>query len=270
MMVDITPLLLTFNEKENIGRSLAALSWAKEVLIVDSGSTDGTLEIARATHPNVRIITRKFDSFAAQCNFGLTQIATEWVLSMDADYVLTPELIAEITALDPESDVAGYSVEFRYCIFARPLRSTLYPARTVLYRRYRAHYEDEGHGHKVRVDGFVQTLRGKIEHDDRKPLSRWLRSQDIYLASEARHLMSRPSDRLNGQDRLRKRIYFAPLVMFLYLLFGRGLILDGWPGWYYVFQRTIAEMLLSLRLLIERQKLASGSASATARREDGS
>ena len=101
MKIEITPLILTFNERENIAQTIAQLSWAKEILIVDSGSTDGTLELARAAHPNVRIVTRAFDSFASQCNFGLTHINTEWVLSMDADYVLTRELIAEIAALDP-------------------------------------------------------------------------------------------------------------------------------------------------------------------------
>src|SRR5437867_3881957 len=131
----ITPLILTFNEKENIPRSIAPLSWAKEVLIVDSGSTDGTPDIARAAHPRVRIVVRDFDSFAGQCNFGLTQIETGWVLSIDADYVLTPEFIAEIEAIQESKDTAGYSAEFCYCIFGHPLRSTIYPARTVLYRR---------------------------------------------------------------------------------------------------------------------------------------
>ena len=86
MKIEITPLILTFNEKENIARTMAGLSWAKEVLLIDSGSTDGTLEIARSAHPNVRIVTRFFDSFAGQCNFGLTRIVTPWVLSIDADY----------------------------------------------------------------------------------------------------------------------------------------------------------------------------------------
>ena len=82
---------------------------------------------------------------------------------------------------------------------------------------------------------------------------------------EARHLLrSQKSEvgsqkaKLNFQDRLRKRIYFAPAAMFLYLLFVRGLVLDGWPGWYYVLQRTIAELLLSLRLLTEREGLEQG------------
>src|SRR6267143_3055532 len=171
MKDEITPLVLTFNEKENIGRTLCALSWAKEAVIVDSGSTDGTLEIARAAHSNVKMVERPFDSFANQCNFGLSQVQTQWALSIDADYVLTPELISEIQELDPPSDIAGYSVEFRYCISGHTLRSSVYPPRTVLYRRRLAKYRDEGHGHRVSVDGKVQKLSGKINHDDRKTLT---------------------------------------------------------------------------------------------------
>jgi hypothetical protein len=252
--IDITPLILTFNEKENIPRTLERLSWAKEVVVIDSGSTDGTVDLARAAHPNVRIVTRAFDSFAAQCNFGLTQINTEWVLSMDADYVLHPELIAEIQALDPAPDTAGYAAEFRYCIFGRPLRGSVYPARTVLYRRRLAKYRDEGHGHRVTVQGKVERLSGKIDHDDRKPLSHWLQSQNKYAKIEAKHLLAQPLAKLSTPDRLRRKIFFAAPAISFYLLFGRGLILDGWPAWIYVCQRTIAEMLLSIRLLLEKYR----------------
>lgn len=251
-MIPITALILTFNEEKNIGRTLAALSWLDQVVIIDSFSNDQTLEIARTCHSNVIVIQRAFDSFADQCNFGLTQITTEWVLSMDADYILTPELIAEIVALNPSADVAGYSVDFRYCIFGHPLRSTVYPPRTVLYRRELAKYYDEGHGHRVTVDGKIERLSGKIDHDDRKPLTGWIQSQNDYAKLEARYLLSRSISELSFQDRLRRKILLAAPAMFLYLLFGRGLILDGWPGWFYVCQRTIAELLLSLRLLIER------------------
>lgn len=253
-MIPITALVLTFNERENIASTLSALAWLDRILVVDSFSTDRTVEIVRE-FANAEIIERKFKSFADQCNFGLNQIRTEWVLSIDADYILTPEVSAEIAGLDPGPDIAGYSVAFRYCIFGHPLRNTAYPSRTVLYRRDHAEYEDEGHGHRVRIRGKIVLLVGKIDHDDRKPLSRWIQNQDQYATIEARHLLSASPTQLTRQDRLRLRIYFAPAVMFLYLLFGRGLILDGWPGWYYVFQRTLAEMLLSLRLLTEREKL---------------
>jgi glycosyltransferase involved in cell wall biosynthesis len=262
-LAEITPLILTFNEKENIACTLEPLSWAREVVIVDSGSSDGTLDIARSHHPNVRIVSRPFDSFASQCNFGLTQITTEWVLSLDADYVLTSELVAEIQKLDPPSDVAGYAAEFRYCIGGKPLRSTVYPPRTVLYRKERARYRDEGHGHRVVVEGRIEKLSGKIDHDDRKPLIRWFREQKRYAKIEAKHLLriarskekgAGSAEELSFQDKLRLKIFFAAPAMFFYLLFIRGLILDGWRGCVYTFQRTLAELLLSVRLIAEMLK----------------
>lgn len=255
MRDEITVLILTFNEAPNIERTLRELMWAKHVLILDSGSEDETLALAKELRPNAIVLKRPFDSFAGQCNFGLNQVTTEWVLSLDADYVLAPELIAEIAAINPTPNVAGYSVGFRYCIFGHPLRSTVYPPRTILYRRHLAKYRDEGHGHRVVVDGNVMKLSGKIDHDDRKPLSHWIRAQDRYAMIEAPHLLETPDAQLKLQDCLRKKIFFGPPIMFLYLLFVSGLILDGWRGWYYVAQRTIAELLLSMRLLVERERL---------------
>lgn len=244
---EITPLILTFKEAPNIARTLEQLSWAKEILIVDSFSTDETLEIVKR-FSQARVVQRKFDHFAAQCNFGLTQIKTPWVLSLDADYVLTPELNTEISRLDPTSDVVGYTAAFRYCIHGHPLRSTLYPARTILYRKDRAEYRADGHGHRVKISGVTKLLSGKIDHDDRKPLDRWLHEQNRYALIEAKHLLETPSDKLNFPDKLRRKIIFAPALVFFYTLIIRGLILDGWPGWFYVFQRTLAELMLSLQL----------------------
>jgi glycosyltransferase involved in cell wall biosynthesis len=253
--IDVTPLLLTFNERDNIARSIAALSWAKAVLIIDSGSTDGTLELARSAHPNVRVVYRAFDNHTAQWNFGLDQVATPWVLSLDADYVLTPEFIAELSHLQPLEDVAGYSAEFRYCIFGHPLRASVYPRRTVLFRRARSRYFDDGHTQLIRVEGSVLPMTSKINHDDRKPFSSWIQSQDRYATIEARHLLSTSVGQLSFQDRLRRKIFFASPAMFFYLLFARALILDGWRGWFYVCQRTITELLVSIRLLIEKKNL---------------
>ena len=258
-MRDLTALILTWNERENIARTLTALAWAPRILIVDSFSTDDTCEIARG-FAGVEIIQRPFDTHTEQWNFGLDHVATSWVLSLDADYRVTPELAAEIGELEPSPEVMGYTASFRYLIFGHALRSSIYPPRTILFRRDHARYHQDGHTQLLRVDGVVRPLAGKVEHDDRKPLSRWLRSQDNYFKIEARHLAATPNDRLNRQDRLRKKIYFAPGVVFLYLLFGRGLILDGWPGWYYVLQRALAETLLSLRLLTDRHGLEKADA----------
>jgi hypothetical protein len=99
------------------------------------------------------------------------------VLSLDADYELGNDLVSELQPLVPPASIAGYRAGFVYRVFGRPLRGTLYPPRTVLYRREGARYRNEGHGHRVVLDGAVRDLRGAISHDDRKPLARWFASQ---------------------------------------------------------------------------------------------
>jgi hypothetical protein len=254
-MIDVTPLILTFNERENIGRTLAGLSWAKQIVIVDSFSTDETIEIAKAMRPNITIAQRRFDTHATQWNFGLAQIRTRWVLTLDADYELSRESSSEIAQLKPSDEVSAYEARFQFRIFGRNLRACVYPPRPILFRTERCTYYDDGHTQKLAIKGSTRQLSGAVYHDDRKPLSGWLRAQDRYATIEAQHLLATPFNQLNFQDRLRRRIFLAAPVMFFYLLFARGLLLDGWPGWFYVCQRTIAELLLSVRLLIEREKL---------------
>jgi glycosyltransferase involved in cell wall biosynthesis len=252
----ITALVLTHNEAPNLERALEALTWANRILLVDSFSTDETIEIARRL-PQVEVVQRAFDSFAGQCNFGLSRITTPWVLSLDADYVLSPELQQELQALAPPEDIAGYSARFRYCVHGRSLRSTLYPPRVVLYRRDAARYENEGHGHRVRINGKVRRLQGFIYHDDRKPLSRWLDSQRKYAELEARHLLASDPKTLSRVDRLRRSTCLAPFLSLGYTLFYKRLILDGRPGWFYCLQRAYAELLLTLHLLDHKLKALS-------------
>lgn len=251
MSLDITPLILTFNEAPNIGRTLERLTWASRILVVDSFSTDETERICRG-FPHVEFLQRKFDSFAGQCNFGLGHIRSEWVLSLDADYVLTEELVNEIQGLGENPAVAGYGAAFRYWVCGRALRASLYPPRTVLYRKAGAEYRNEGHGHRVVVPGAVRRLAGEIRHDDRKPMERWFQEQLKYSAKEAAYLTRTPAQELNRADRIRKRIVLAPGLVLLYTLFAKGLILDGWAGWFYAGQRLLAELLLSLRLIEAR------------------
>ena len=244
----ITPLIITYNEEANISRTLDRLKWAKEIIILDSFSIDQTLLIAQSYY-NVRVIQRSFDSFANQCNFGLKKVTTEWVLSLDADYVCSSELIEAIKELPEESKVTGYSVPFIYQIFGRSLRSTLYPRRIVLFEKNTAKYSQDGHAHRLKIDGNIQTLSASIYHDDRKPLSSWLEAQSRYANQECNKLIVADPSKISFTDRVRQKIWIAPLLTFFYCLFYKRLILDGWIGIYYTFQRTYAEILLSLALL---------------------
>lgn len=247
----ITPLIRTFNEEPNLRRVLQQLAWAKRIVIVDTFSTDRTLAIARS-YPQVELLQRRFDSFAEQCNFGLAQVQTEWVLSLDADYVCSPELVAEVAALPAHPAENGFAARFRYCVGGRPLRASLYPPRTVLYRREHARYWNDGHTQRVKISGRIGELSHPIDHDDRKPLSAWLRAQERYAGDEAAKLRRTPPGELGRVDRLRRRTWIAPALAPAYCLLAKGLLWEGPAGWYYTLQRTYAELLLSLKLAEQR------------------
>lgn len=246
----ITAMVITYNEAPNIARCLDSLRWAARIVIIDSGSSDETLDIA-SRYSQVRVIHRPFDDFASQCNFGLLQIESPWVLSLDADYALTAELQDELQHLEVDNRSA-YEAGFVYCIYGRPLRSTLYPPRRVLYLREHATYRNEGHGHRVLIDGTVGKLKGRIHHDDHKPLSRWLASQQRYAAREADYLLSTDRTLLRTTDRIRLMGWLAPIAVFFFTLVWKGCLLDGWPGWFYVLQRTLAEIMIALEITDRR------------------
>lgn len=253
MGIPITAVLLTFNESPNIARTLSRLTWVAEIVVVDSGSTDDTVAIA-AAHPRVRVITRPFTTHAEQWNFAVhdTGVATEWVLALDADFVLTDALVSELQALEPGDATDGYWAAFDYCIGGRALRGAAYPPIVVLYRRALARYEQDGHAQRVRVAGRLGWLSGHIHHDDRKPLSQWLAAQARYMRLEVEKLTGTPSAALSRIDRLRRLLVVMPPAMFVYCYVVRGGALDGLAGLYYALQRSAAELILSMYLVEHR------------------
>ena len=250
MLDQITPIILTYNEAVNLDRTMRQLSWAKDIVIVDSFSDDETTTIA-ATFPQARVFQRSFDSHQRQWTFGLreTGIKTPWVLALDADYVLSDEMITELENLKPEIGVNAYAAQFVYCLNGKPLRSGIYPPVSVLYRAAEAEYEQDGHTQRIRINGRVAELQAKIFHDDRKPLRSWLRSQVAYAELGAQKLLSMQTRNMTFADRLRTWRIIAPAAVVAYCLFARAGILDGWPGIFYAFQRGLAELMLSLHLI---------------------
>jgi len=216
--------------------------------VVDRFILDRTCDIAHE-YKNDKVVQSHCDNHADQWNHGLERVNSEWILALDADYQISDSFVDEIRTLIPPRTVHAYFAHFKYCIEGRPLRGTLYPPRAVLFRRLSCRYEQEGHTQILRIYGQYGSLQSPIYHDDRKSLSDWLKAQDRYALLEAHHLLTSSSSELNFADRLRLWMLPAPFLVFFYTLFVKGLILDGWPGWYYVFQRTLAELLLSLRLI---------------------
>jgi glycosyltransferase involved in cell wall biosynthesis len=247
MLNQITPVLLTYNEEENIGRTLSRLRWANDIVVVDSGSTDGTLEIL-ATFPNLRVFKRRFDTHAKQWRYAVeeTQVATDWILRLDADYQVSDALVSEFAQLDPNAPVNAYQIRFDYAIFSHKLFSSLYPANIILLRKGNFSVWDRGHTEVWHVKGAIATLSGRVIHDDWKPTGRWLIGQTHYMQRELERL---PVDGAGLVRWLRLRPPLMPIVTFIYCLFGKGLIFSGRPGIFYALQRMVAEAILSLMVL---------------------
>ena len=246
MNLDLSAVVLTKDEEANIGRCLEKLRWVRKVLVLDSGSTDRTERIAKS-FPNVTWAVRPFDSFAGQCNHALGLLTSEWVLSMDADYILTDGVIQEISQLRPGPEVCSYTARFVYCIDGKPLRGTLYRrGGPILYRREKCRYVDLGHGHAARVGTKTAALSNIVYHDDRKSMERWMANQREYARREVEFLFGpKPSEGWSLADRLRRLGWLMPVIAPLFALFVKGVVLDGRAGIEYARQRWIAEKLIS-------------------------
>ena len=252
MLDQITPLILTKDEEPNIARTLGPLAWASEVIVVDSFSSDATVEIARR-FPNVRVVQRAFDDHASQWTFGQQQVRTPWFLALDADYFMPPAFVDELSALVPGT-IRGYRAAFRYAVHGRVLRASLYPPRIVLATKAHASFWLDGHTQRIAVDGDVADLRTPLVHDDRKSFRSFVERQKRYMVQEAEKLRLRDPRSLGVAGRVRKLVVVAPFAVLFHTLFVKGLIRDGRAGLRYAGERFVAELMLSRELLGVRRR----------------
>ena len=222
MYNSIAAIILTLNEAPNIERVLSRLCNIQEVYVIDSGSTDDT-DLICARFPNVKFIVNPFISHDAQWRFAIACMqanalaagrpSKEWVLTLDADYVLSEHLMQEIKVLTPPETVSGYACAFQFWIDAGPVPASLYPPRTVLFRPTHAHYYMRGHTQLLKLNGTLSVLKGLIYHDDRKSWSRFLSNQRKYAVLEATHLRRSAWAELRIQDKVRLTGLIAPLLV---------------------------------------------------------
>jgi len=243
----VTPLLLTYNEEANIARTLAALGWARRVVVLDSGSTDRTETLARS-FSNVAWYVRPFDNHAAQWEFGIheTSIDSTFVLALDADMIPTPAFIGDLECILSAKNVVGANVTFRYCIHGTPLKGSIYPTQLRLFRRDLVQVTQQGHTQVFTVPGSVAAIRAPINHDDRKPFEQWVRAQLKYSLLEKQRIHSAKQHSI--KDRLRLW-GVMPLVAGTLSYVRSGGPLYKTASLRYAAERTIFECMLLARLL---------------------
>ena len=236
-MPNLSVTVITLNEAAHIEACLASVGWADEVLVVDSGSTDGTPDLARAR--GARVIVRGWPGYAEQKNFAASQASHDWILSIDADERVTPTLHHEISAvLAREPQVSGYRVPRVTWHLGRWIRTTdWYPDYQLrLYHRGRATWTPRRVHESVTATGEVGQLRADLQHFAYRDLSHHFATMDRYTTLAAEDM--RAAGRTAGVFDLT----IHPWAAFVRNYFLRRGFLDGTAGFivslmnaYYVF-----------------------------------
>lgn len=219
-------LIVAKDEADNLDECLSTVDWADEtIVVVDQASRDATLRIARRRAGTV--VTRAFDDFASQRNAGLDLATADWVLSIDADERVTPELKTEILAVlgDPAPRAGAYRIPIRSRILGRRFAysGTQHDLPTRLFRRIEARWT--GLVHEVLTfEGVTGTLRGGLTHNTIPDMSIFLKKINHYTSLEARSMV-----RLGRRYRTRD-LLCRPVWTFLKLYLGKQGYRDGLEG----------------------------------------
>jgi glycosyltransferase involved in cell wall biosynthesis len=266
--VPVTAIVLTQDEAVNIRACLAALAPVEDVVIVDSGSQDDTLALARTQRPDVRVFVHPFRDFGEQRNWALeyTEPRHDWVLFVDADEFCDPELLEEIAGFiaDPGDAVGGYVAGRNHFLGTWLRYSTMYPSYQLrLLRRGQVRYRKEGHGQRELTDGPLRYLRHGWRHEGfSKGVRQWIDRHNQYSSLEgelicrlreeplraAECLSGEPLRRRRALKRLGARLPGRPLLRFVYTYFARRGFLDGRAGWYYCLLRVAHDIHIGVKL----------------------
>jgi glycosyltransferase involved in cell wall biosynthesis len=266
--VPLSVLVPIKNEAQNLPRCLGSVQWAAEIFVVDSQSTDGSIEIAQQHRANV--VQFKFNgTWPKKKNWALENLPfkNEWVFILDADEVLPAEAQTEIaSAIANAGEVAGYWINRRFMFLGRWLRHSYYPNWNLrLFRHALGRYEkltnaetrsgdNEVHEHVV-VRGPTARLRCEMDHyafptvevfvEKHNRYSNWEArvAADELLHGSSRDLSNAPVERRRRLKLLSQRLPFRPLLRFLYIYIWQKGFLDGREGYYFARLHAFYEFL---------------------------
>lgn len=255
----VTAIMLTLNEEHHLPGAIENVKpWVEEIFIVDSCSTDRTVDIA--LNHGVKIVQRQFRNFGDQWNFAIERlpIKTPWTMKLDPDERVTPGLIEEMRhVIESEKSYDGYWIPRRLWLMGKPLRVFTDVLR--LWRTGICHFSDVIVNEHPLIDGKVGRLKGIIEHYDSPDLNHWWDKQNRYSTMEA--IMKVRGDKLATSPKLLgnvlerrmflkryfHRIPFRFYLLWLYLMFIEGVWRDGEVGRTWAHLRVEVVRMIDLK-----------------------
>lgn len=243
-------VILTLNEERALPACLRSVADVDDIVVVDSGSSDATVAIAKAA--GARVFTRTFDTFAGQRNYAQREICFRngWLLHLDADERATPELIAECRLASSRADLDGFRVAPKMIFEGRWIpHCTDYPAYQARFVRTPGfEFIQVGHGQREAPHMKVEALRSNYLHDlSIYGRDEWLAKHRRYAHAEAAKVLLERSDHESQRDlfsgdallrrralkRLGFKLPFRPVLRFIYQYGLRMGFLDGRQGLHY-------------------------------------
>ena len=220
----LSAVIITLNCASQLAASLDSLAFCDEIVVVDSGSTDGTAELAQSR--GARVIHKEWLGFGPQKQFAVGQASHDWVLCLDSDERVTPELRAGIERILVAPSAAAYEFPRRNRFMGRYLRhGEGYPDWSLrLFDRRHARWSDDAVHERVIADGPIGRIAGDLLHDSAETLEKYLDKQERYSTLAAKELLAA------GQRASFTRMLLSPLVRFMKFYILRLGFLDGWPG----------------------------------------
>lgn len=267
--VPLSVLIPTRNEERNLVACLQSVDWADEIIVFDSHSTDGTLDLAREA--GVTVIQREFDSFATHKNWALDNIefGHDWVLLLDADERITEPLADEIMVAVGQADaaIAGYYIARQTLFCGRWIRhGGVYPDYNLrLLKRGFGRFEDRLVHEHIILDGAAGYFKNHLIHDDDKGFERYLERHNHYTSLEAVEIVRLRQGKgkamlagdlsVPGPPRRRwfknfaqRWLPFRPLCVFFYMYVLKAGFLDGGIGLRYCLLKMFFEYQIEIKV----------------------
>jgi len=272
----VTAMIFTLDEEIHLPSCLESLRWCDDIVIIDSFSSDRTLEIARLA--GARVLQNRFSGFGDQRNWALKNAAPRhpWVLVLDADERVPPEMTGELERILPAvaGDVAAFQMARRFYFWGRWLRySSLYPSYVVrLVRHGRVVYVNRGHAETQQVDGEIRSLGTDLIDENLKGLAAWFSRQNWYSSQEAAHELREeqapfrikdvasadPLARRAALKRIAAALPGRPVWYFLFSYVVRGGFLDGTRGFVFCLLKAAYQAMIVMKKYELRQSAAGG------------